>query len=165
MNGLALYQNNLPATVEDLSKFALVGREKLAAVRAEIRAIDKLGLAEGVRRQKLDEAQMISEAVLDAEVRIGTLTPRIPKNERVQTDLLPDTAVAQTKTQAIRALGFTPKQVERFEKLARYPEVVEQAKAEARENDDIVSRSLVLEKIKTAERAERREAIETVAPG
>ena len=28
----------LPATVEDLSKFVLIGREKLVAVRAEIRA-------------------------------------------------------------------------------------------------------------------------------
>jgi len=37
----ALVQQNaqLPDTMEDLSKFVLVGREKLNAVRAEIRAI------------------------------------------------------------------------------------------------------------------------------
>lgn len=48
MNGLTFQNNRIPANIEDLSKFALVGREKLTAVRAEIRAIDKLGLAEEV---------------------------------------------------------------------------------------------------------------------
>ena len=60
MNQLTNTQNNLPQNVEELSRFVLVGREKLVAVRAEIRAIDKLGLADGVRRQKLEEAQMIA---------------------------------------------------------------------------------------------------------
>ena len=81
-NELITQQSNLPAAIEELAKFALVGREKMTAVRAEIRAIDKLGLAQEVRRQKLDEAQLISEAVLDAEVRIGALTAQMPKATR-----------------------------------------------------------------------------------
>lgn len=79
MNQIATSQWNLPDKIEDLARFALIGREKMTAVRAEIRAIEKLGLAEEVRRQKLEEAQLISEAVLDAEVRIGTLTAALPK--------------------------------------------------------------------------------------
>ncbi|MBR0221455.1 MAG: hypothetical protein IJQ63_06750, partial [Synergistaceae bacterium] len=74
-----LNQNNLPAKLEDLTKFVLIGREKLVAVRAEIRAIDKVGLAQEVRKQKLEEAQFISEAVLDAEVRIGELMQAVSK--------------------------------------------------------------------------------------
>lgn len=50
----------LPAKIEDLAKFVLVGREKLQSVRAEIRAIDHLTLAKDVRAQKLSEAQMLS---------------------------------------------------------------------------------------------------------
>ena len=153
MNELTVYQGNLPANIEDLARFALVGREKMVAVRAEIRAIDKLGLAEEVRRQKLEEGQMISEAVLDAEVRIGTLTSALPKATKGNQHtgkMVSDTAVAdqKPKQEAIKELGFTPKQVERFETMAKHPEIVEQAKAEARENDDIVSRSAVLQKIK-----------------
>ena len=72
-------ENKLPATIEDLSKFVLVGRGKLVAVRAEIRAIEKVGLAQEVRTQKLAEAQDIAEAVLDAEVRIGELMSATPK--------------------------------------------------------------------------------------
>ena len=80
MNKLGLsHLGELPTVIEDLAKFVLVGREKLVSIRAEIRAIDKLQLAEAVREQKRDEARMLSEALLDAEVRIGELFKQIPK--------------------------------------------------------------------------------------
>ena len=79
MNEITVQAKQLPDNLPDLAAFVLVGREKLTAVRAEIRAIDKLQLAEDVRQQKRDEAQMLSEALLDAEVRIGELTKAIPK--------------------------------------------------------------------------------------
>ena len=218
MNELAVSdQNNLPASFEDLTKFVLIGREKLVAVRAEIRAIKKVGLAEAVRRQKLNEAQAISEAVLDAEVRIGELMRALPKatsnnnlsGKRVDTSAPTqiDTAVdlglepevieaaddgvghaeteeiqetdnsrtsqdeaevednsdkPKTKSEIIKEAGFTQKQVERFQQLAAHPEAVAQAKAEAKANDDIVSRSLVLNMIKEQKRAEQKEQRENV---
>ena len=79
MNEIVTNTTNLPANIEDLSKFFLVGREKLIAVRAEIRAIQKVGLAKEVYDQKLKEAQEIAEAVLDAETRMGELIKDIPK--------------------------------------------------------------------------------------
>lgn len=161
MQDLTVVQHNLPATVDDLAKFVLVGREKLVAVRAEIRAIDKVGLAQEVRAQKLQEAQAISEAVLDAEVKIGELMAKVPKasgGDRRSDSFKNDSGVHfETKTEVIEKAGFTPKQVERFQTLAAHPEIVEQAKAEARENDDIVSRSLVLNMVKAKEKQEKRE--------
>lgn len=161
MNEVTINSTNLPTTIEDLSKFVLIGREKLVAVRAEIRAIDKVGLAEEVRKQKLQEAQAISEAVLDAEVKIGELMRAVPKKQGERTDLKPtDTDVAKlkpTKTDIIKQAGFTPKQVERFQTLAANPDIVEQAKAEARENDDVVSRSLVLNMVKSKKKEEQLE--------
>ena len=149
-------ENTLPTTIEDLSKFVLIGREKLVAVRAEIRAINKVGLAQEVREQKLREAQDISEAVLDAEVKIGELMAKVPKAQGTRTDIkLADSGVG--KYDVIRDAGFTPKQVERFQTLAAHPEIVEQAKAEARENDDIVSRSLALSMIKAQKKADEIE--------
>ena len=134
------------STVEDLSRFVLIGREKLNAVRAAIRAIDKVGFAQEVRQQKLREAQEISEAVLDAEVRIGELMREAPKAKN-QYDAI-NSGVTSTKSDVIRESGFTPMQVSRFETLAAHPEIVEQAKAEARENDEVVSRTAVLNLIK-----------------
>lgn len=162
------HKENLPSEIAELSKFVLVGREKLIAVRAEIRAIDKVQLAQGVRDQKLSEARMLSEALLDAEVKLGEMTKNIPKAVGGRPIKTTDTAVAsfaesdfadsavagskndsaiagqRPKREVIRDLGFTPKQVERFEKLADNQDLVELAKAQARENDDIPTRTQVL---------------------
>lgn len=148
-NEISIREKNLPANINDLSKFVLVGREKLVAVRAEIRAIEKVGLAEDVRRQKLEEAQAISEAVLDAEVKIGELMSKVPKNNVGRPSKNIDSAVdiLPSKSEVIEQSGFTQKQAERFQTLAKHLDLVEQAKAEARENDDIVSRSAALKKI------------------
>ena len=151
MNELAAPNRQLPDTLPDLAVFVLVGREKLTAVRAEIRAIDRVQLAKDVRQQKQDEARMLSEALLDAEKRIGELTKAIPKappDRGNQYTGGKPTALSQSqksKTEVITDLGFTPKQVERFEILADNPDVVEQVKQEARENDDIPTRTRVID--------------------
>lgn len=155
MNELTVTNGNLPANLEDLSKFVLVGREKLVAVRAAIRAIDKVGVAQEVRKQKLKEGQEIGEAVLDAEVRIGELMRQVPKasggdhgNQYTGGKINTDDKFAISKTKVISDMGFTPMQVSRFETLADHPEIVAQAKAEARENDTIVTRADVLEMVR-----------------
>lgn len=152
MNEIATNNQQLPANLPELAKFVLIGREKLNSVRAEIRAIEKVGLAQEVREQKLREAQEIAEAVLDAEVRIGELMENVPKasgGDRRSERFKNDTAVdfEKPKSEVIREAGFTPKQVERFQTIAKHPEAVEQAKAEAREQDEVVTRSAVLQKI------------------
>ena len=161
MSNITVTSSQLPTNIEDLSKFVLIGREKLVAVRAEIRAIEKVGLAQEVRAQKLHEAQDISEAVLDAEVRIGELMAKVPTQSKYNATKRQDTDVPsferKTKTEIIKDAGFTPKQVQRFQTLAAHPEIVEQAKAEARENEDIVSRSLVLNMVKARKQEEQRQ--------
>lgn len=155
MNELTIANGNLPANLEDLSKFVLVGREQLVAVRAAIRAIDKVGVAQEVRKQKLKEGQEIGEAVLDAEVRIGELMRELPKTQGFASVSIHNSGVknVKTKTEVISDMGFTPMQVSRFETLAAHPEIVAQAKAEAKENDDIVTRSLVLSMVKAQKKA------------
>jgi len=146
--GLTTKQNaNLPDTIGDLSKFILVGREKLVAVRAEIRAIDKLKLAEDVRAQKLDEAAMLAEAVLDAETRMGELLKEIPKAVNQYKGAADTGGGSKPKKEVVADLGLSEKQAERLETLAENPDIVEQVKAEARENGDIPTRAQVLEKV------------------
>lgn len=160
LNELQTYNYNLPTTIEDLSKFVLIGREQLNAVRAAIRAIDKVGLATEVREQKLQEAQDLADAVLDAEVRIGELTAELPKAKSNQYVQIRNGAKKQTKLDDI---GITKDQASRFEQLAKHPEAVEQAKTEAREKGEVVTRSAALNKIKeerkAAHRAEREQAV------
>ena len=134
-----------------------------AAVRAEIRAIDRLKLAHAVKEQKLSEAQNIAEIVLDAEAKIGELLKGIPKTtnnnpdgkNQYQIGQKSSTALLTTpKQQAKETLDISDDQAKRFMKLAENKPMVEQAKAEAREKGEIVTRqfgfiSAGLEKMKS----------------
>jgi len=155
----------LPARLQDLRRFVLIGREKLNAVRAEIRVIDKLGLAAGVREQKKDEAQMLGGALLDAEVRVGELTSKIPLgsggnrgNQYVGGKNRTAADFGKTKKQIIKELGFSGDQVDRFEDMAENKDIIEQVKKEAKENEDIPTRSEVLQKIQDLNREKTRKA-------
>ena len=146
MNELTQTARQLPDNLEDLSKFVLIGREKLNAVRAEIRAIKAVELAAEVHEQKLQEAQEIAEAVLDAETKLGELTSEMATAQGQRADLqLHPSGGEKSKAQQLADLGI--KHHERYEMLAKYPEYVEEAKKEARENDRIVTRQNVLDKI------------------
>lgn len=154
---------NLPAKIEDLAKFVLFGREKLKSVRAEIGAIDRLTLAKDVREQKLAEAQMLSGALLDAERKIGEFTLKMPKDNSFKGNRWQkltgehslqaeqptrEEPPIKSKAERIKELGLERNQVRRFEVLAKNPDVVEQVKREAQENDDIPTRSRVLQLVK-----------------
>lgn len=162
MSDLTIVQSNLPDTIEDLAKFVLVGREKLTAVRANIRAIDKLQLAEDVREQKKEEAQMLAEALLDAEVRIGDLLKQIPKasggdrkSEEIKNRTTANFEKQETKQEVISRLGFNKDQANRFETLSSNKDIVEQVKAEARINEDIPTRTRVLQLVKQKSQEEQ----------
>lgn len=158
MTELNLYQNNIPAKLEDLAKFVLIGRDKLDIVRSQIRAMDKLELAEGVRSQKKEEAQMLAEALLDAEVRIGEILNAMPKAQGQRSDLLLDNGVHKLpKLEAAKELGFDAKQVQRFQTLAANKDLVEQIKNEAREADDLPTRTAVLQAAKARNFIQQRE--------
>lgn len=195
MNDLVLKQNNLPDNIKDLSKFVLVGREKLTSVKAEIRAIDKLNLATEVRDQKKQECSMLAEALLDAETRLGDLLKQIPKAKNqyknasdsgvdssreidsshcceMSKEMVSDSSVGnfkkeivndnaattngnkKPKHEVIKELGFNQKQAERFETLANNKDLVEKVKNEARENDDLPTRTRVLELAKVRRKKE-----------
>lgn len=161
---MVIQNQNLPDTIEDLAKFVLVGREKLVSVRAEIRAINKLELAEEVREQKREEAQMLAEALIDAEVRIGDLLKQIPKasggdrkSEEIKNRSVAKFDGQETKQEVITRLGFNKDQANRFETMASNKDIVEQVKAEARENEDIPTRTRVLQLVKEKTKEEKEQ--------
>lgn len=176
MEELTVFNSALPDTLPELAKYALFGRELLNAKRAEIRAISKLELAKGVHQQKLQEAQEIAELVTISEMRIGAMLKEIPKatkgtgGNRYQDAPVRENAPvdnfsniekqkkdageeqrAKPKQEAIKELGFTPKQVSQFQRMAEHEDVVHEAIAKAKENDEIVTRSAVMQKIDEAE--------------
>lgn len=154
MNELSTQSIQLPDNVEDLAKFTLIGREKLNAVRAEIRAIEKVGLAKEVHEQKLQEAQEIAEAVLDAEAKIGELTSKM---ERATANQYVQSNTAVTKQKQLDSIGISKMQASRFETLARHPQAIERAKATAKAEGRIVTRQDVFHDISATEYPTRRQ--------
>lgn len=151
MNDLTVTNQQLPNTIPDLAKFVLVGRDKLQAVRAEIHAINKVGLATEVYQQKLDEAQEIAEVVTDAECRMGELLKEVPKatpNNNPFHEISPHVDLVKPKSQVIKESGITQRQAEHFQYMASHPESVEKAKAKAREQGVVLSRSAVIDQIR-----------------
>ena len=172
--------SGLPSKLEDLAQFVLIGRDKLAMVRAGIKALDKLDMAQEVREQKKDEAQMLAEALMDAEVRIGEILLAMPKaqgkhwEEKRESKVLtgeesiplqptpkPQTKPIETKQEAAQKLGFNKQQVERFQTLAKNKDIVEQVKQEARANDDLATRTAVLQAVRAKQVEEKKENYET----
>lgn len=150
MNDLAQSNSNIPVKIDELQKYILIGRERLVAVRAEIRAIDKLGIAKSVHAQKLAEAQDLAEAVLDAEVRIGELISALPTAPGTRTDLEHTDSTVQksvSKRAIIETAGMTVRTAQRYETLAAHPDEVARLKAAARQAGEVISRSSVLAEI------------------
>ena len=178
--------NTLPSKIEDLAKFVLIGREQLNMVRAGIKALDKLDMAKDVREQKKAEAQMLAEALMDAEVRIGEILLAMPKasgkqeargNRFVSREILtseesstfqpepppkPQPKPIETKQEAAQKLGFNKQQVERFQTLAQHKDIVEQVKQEARANDDLATRTAVLQAVRYKDKEEKKEHIRVI---
>ena len=146
---LIVVSSQVPAKIEELVQFVKYGRERLTAVRAEIRAIEKLGLEDERRKKALEEAQALSEQLLDAEVSLGEIMATLPEAPGKRTDLqtLEDTDVQMSKKEILKEAGFSVKTAQRYEMLASHPEIVAQMKAEARDKGAVVSRTAVLRAI------------------
>lgn len=149
MSELTTYQGGLPDTIEDLAHFLLIAPEKATAMRAEIRAIQKVGLAKAVYDQKLEEQRRLCDMILDASVRLGEMTKAIAKappdrkSEKYQTDSA--VGLIKTKAETVQELGFSPKQVQRFETLADNKDLVELEKVRAKEEGRMPTRTNVID--------------------
>lgn len=69
----------IPDTIEDLSQFILIGKERLSVYQAKVRAIDKIGMAENVRKAALKDGQDAATAVIYAEAKLGELLKATPQ--------------------------------------------------------------------------------------
>lgn len=151
----------LPARMEDLAQFVLIGTEQLTAVRAAIRALDKLNVASDVYHQKLQEAQDLGEAVLDAKVKVGELALAAPKatghqenrgNQymtRESGESQPDLTFSTSgKSEIHKSIGVSKQTIADWQQLAQHPELVEEAKQQARQSGEIVGSTVALQLIK-----------------
>lgn len=130
----------LPTTVEELNTFILIGKQKLIAHKAKIRAIEQTRMAIAAQEAALADTQDMAEILIDAEVKMGEILGAIePEGNTL-------TSIGGRKPSL--PPDVTHKQSHQAQTLARNKEIVEQAKAEARDNGEIVTASKVYQIIK-----------------
>ena len=127
----------LPATVEELNTFILIGKQKLVAQKAKIKAILDTRMAIAAQEAALADAQDMAEILLDAEVRMGEILEAIPDKK----------ASSGGGSRSIPH-DITHKQSHQAQTLSKNKDIVEQVKAEARENGEIPTASKVYQIIK-----------------
>jgi len=151
-NELATYQRDLPAQPADLAKFIVVAQEKIKAVKAEIRAIQRLDMAKEVYDQKIEEQSRLQELTLLAYQRMGEITREIPKapagRPGKEISSSSGTNLVKPKAQVIQGLGFAKSQISRMEQMAAHPDVVEEVIAESQAGQTEATQTEVLRRIK-----------------
>lgn len=139
MKDIIVRQNYLPATLEELNQFVLVQVEKLKHYRAKLQTIDRLELADGVRKQTLEDGHKIGEALLWAEAKMG--------------EILKSTTKGTFKKGGEKSLpeGMSRNRSSRLQQLAANQDLIKEVLDEARANEDLPTRSEVLRKAKERE--------------
>jgi len=160
----------LPVALPDLAKYIVFNRERLASIRAEIRAIERLDIAKDVLEQKHSEGRELANAILDAEIQVGRLTQTMEKSgggrpektldnvvrsfKEYPDNELPDNVVQKyptnitpfpTKAKALADIGITPRQASRYETMAKHPDAVAEAKVNAAVENRMVTQKEVLD--------------------
>ena len=163
MNEITTTKSQLPDTIEELSSFVFMGREKLVALKAAIRACQKSEILSDKLSQMKEEQMLLSESVLIAETRIGELLLEVPR-ARNQYDAKSTAEPSKTEKQkTVSDLGISDSTAKRYQTLARHPEKVEQAIESARKEERPVTRSEVLKEISKEQESQKKTYKDIVA--
>lgn len=146
MQEISITTKNLPQTIEEKTAYVLFGSDALNAYRKKLKAIqEKFGISSEQYKQIQLEAQETAENLLLFSMDIGNEMEKIEQTKGNRYSL--PSASGSTKQQAIHNMGFTDRQARDFQTLAKHPEVVKQAIQDAKDNDRIVTRQDVLNRI------------------
>lgn len=164
MNDIVTYENNLPSTAEDLSKFILVGTEKLNSVRAEIRAMQGVVLAKDVVDQKLREGQIIGKVVLEAKARLGEMTAQMEtasggdrRSDSFKSQAGETFEKKPSKEEQLKQIGISKQKASVYEQIYKHPELMTEAIDDAEKHDEIVTEKAVMNKIRDEKKKQRKE--------
>jgi glucan-binding YG repeat protein len=135
----------LPTTVDELEKYIAIGKEQQKARQAQIRAYDKIEAAETTKKAVLENAQNEADTLLDAEIKLGELLDKRPRNKPFA---LKDSGSHQRTTVSDLPPSIDKKESHYLRAIANNQDVVEQVKAKARETNTLATEKDVLKEVK-----------------
>ena len=137
----------LPANVEELVDFVIVGNEAIKSWKNKVRAIDKVNIANEAYKQSLHDGQCMGELVLLAEAKLGELlSNQVPLRE-------PGGTFGNTLPSSINK-----KESHYAQEIYKHPNIMHQIIAETIDKNDIPTRHDVLKAIKENKREAKIEA-------
>lgn len=133
-------KSNLPAKPADLRKWILIGKVKLRAQIAAIKAITSISEASAATQAALEDTQDLAEELLYAEAQMGAMLEKTDKSESRRASL-------EGKSVKWRPKSITDKDSHYAQQLSRNETVIATVVAEAREKGEIPIRQKVLRQI------------------
>lgn len=163
-------QSKLPDTPDELTKLIVVCKSQMDALQNCVQHLETADELNDTYLKLQTEYRYISEAVIQAEIKLGKFIAQMPKataqnnisgKSKTQNvhddDLGSDNNFILSKKEQIKKLGISPKQAETFQKMFKYQTIAEQAIEEFRENKKSINRSYVLKKIKQFQSEENQQ--------
>ncbi|MFA5397606.1 MAG: hypothetical protein WC346_16470 [Methanogenium sp.] len=163
---LAVRQGALPETIEELVPLSFMGEAAVKVYTAKIKAMKALNIAEEQRAATLADGQDAGEMLIRIEARIGELCKSIEskkglgagrhkKNQDLQERLISDPPdKSSTKKAKLKEKKINLTRARNAEIISDHPEAIEEAIARAREDEDIPTRSDVINIIHSRKKEE-----------
>lgn len=132
--------------LEELLPMRFMGDAAILAYRSILRHLDDLGLSVEEKKSRLKDGQDAGQALLLIEARIGELLPKV---ETTQKELGKKRKQVQPGDQHARILpeGIDKQSAHRARAIASHPREVAEVIDEAIQNEDIPTKTAVLNKI------------------
>jgi hypothetical protein len=151
-NELIKYQPGLlEKPIEELVPISFIGGAVIQAYRAIVSKLPNLPMIEEQKKKTLADGQDAGKMLLAIEARIGELLP--DPNKALSTSL-------SGGGKAKRPEGIKSKQAFHARTIAGHPTEVAEVIQEAEENEDIPTKTAVLNKVRFKKEKERRETAE-----
>jgi hypothetical protein len=147
----------LPKKIDDLVPLSFIGQTAVTFYRQMIKGFDQLKMTEAQRKRTLRDGQEAGEMLLDIEARIGELLPSEEEMQKVRSDQYKGRPLSQQKGLRQRPEGMSIMRAHTARTISKHPEIVEKVKAQARENEDIPTRTAVISEIRYQKEKDRRE--------
>jgi len=150
--------NVLSLPPEKLAPIAFVGREAVKFAKSVNKGIATFKIQKEQRERWLQDGQEIGDIVLDMDVQIGRSLP--PAEKMMEIVGKSQKGIPVPERNGVLPAGITSKEAYYTRQIASHPEVVEAVKKEAREINDIPTRTAVMNKIKADKEKAVREKYE-----
>ena len=145
----------LARPLAELLPMRFMGDVAVNAYRGLIKHLDDLPLSLKEKESRLKDGQDAGRALLMIEAKIGELSEREPRVESAKGRKTGSGGIPQGQLPKHERLGLTEKQMHRAQAIHKHPEAVAEVIREAEENEDIPTKTAVLNKIAYKRELER----------